>query len=327
MKIGNFVGNNALKGQLISMFANNKVPHAIILEGEPGTGKKTFANIIATFAVCEHFNKDACYECNSCKKALSGMHPDIILPEKAGVLQAVSVSEVRRIKQDAYVVPNEAPYKVYIFTDIDNMGIQAQNSLLKVLEEPPGNVIFIFTCVNLGNILPTVRSRAQIFKLGRVKHSEAVSFILKTYKNQSEDSVNEAVTLSCGNIGKAIEFLNEDRTKKSIIWVEKIVDAISERNAFDIMVGLGKTLEEKKELKSTLNLLYLRVKDGLLLCAGGRGEFKSEASFRLSKKIDERKLFKVLDVLDKSMKMCDQNVNKDLIVTYICGGLYKLICT
>ena len=93
------------------------------------------------------------------------------------------------------------------------------------------------------------------------------------------------------------------------------------------MVGLGKTLEEKKELKSTLNLLYLRVKDGLLLCAGGRGEFKSEASFRLSKKIDERKLFKVLDVLDKSMKMCDQNVNKDLIVTYVCGGLYKLICT
>lgn len=327
MRIEEFVGNNSLKNQIMAMFANKKIPHAIILEGEPGTGKKTFANIIANFAVCGHFSKGPCYECASCKKALNGIHPDIIQPEKSGVLQTINVAEVRRIKKDAYVVPNEAPYKIYIFTDVDNMGLQAQNSLLKILEEPPKNVIFIFTCVNLGNILLTVRSRAQVFKLESVNQGEAINFILKNYKDTNKSDIQEAARLSCGSIGKAIEILSEDKIKNSIILAEKVTNAIANLNDFEIMISLGEALEDKKELRRILNLIYLKVKDALLLCAGNKiEESKSEATFRLSTKMDMKKIVKILAVLDESMKLCDQNVNKELIITYVCSKLHEFVC-
>lgn len=326
MRLGEFIGNHNLKEQIKAMFVNRKVPHAIILEGQPGIGKKTFAKIIANFAVCSRFNGEPCYECDSCLKTANNMHPDIIFPEKTGVLQAVSVAEVRRIKLDAYVVPNEAPYKAYIFTDVDNMGVQAQNSLLKVLEEPPKNVIFIFTCTNIGHILPTVRSRAQVFKVSTVNDDEAVKFLLEHQSKYDEIAIKEAVQMSCGCIGKAIAILNEEKVKSSIALADKIVDAIADLNDFEIMINFGRALEDKKELKSILDLLYVKVKNAVILDAGGNIALKSEVTARLAKRIEAKRIVKILNLLDKSIQLCNQNVNKELIVTYVCGELHKLLC-
>ena len=180
MNLNSFIGNYHIKNQLSALFCQKKFPHAILLEGEKGLGKRTLAKIIAQAAVCENLEEDlACETCASCQKVEKEIHPDVIYPEKTGVMQSYSITTVRKIRVDAYVAPNESSRKVYIFTDADTMGIPAQNALLKVLEEPPQNVIFILTCQSSTNLLATLCSRMLRFAVSTVSQEELQEYFEK----------------------------------------------------------------------------------------------------------------------------------------------------
>jgi hypothetical protein len=139
--------------------------HAVIFEGEEATQA---AIAYACACVCAS-DKPPCGKCSDCRKALASIHPDIYFVEGSGASQSITVDNIRFVRLDAFKKANEANRKVYIIKNGENMTSEAQNALLKILEEPPEHVIFILTCSNARDLLPTVLSRCQLYVLQSIE--------------------------------------------------------------------------------------------------------------------------------------------------------------
>ncbi len=142
--------------------SGGQLPHAFLLEGEDVLPA---AELIAAAAVCTGTPKP-CGVCEACKKAQTGNHPDIIRYELGQNIKSYTVDLIRSIRQDVYILPGEANKKVYLLLQVDDMRDQAQNALLKTLEEPPEYAVFILTCRSKEKLLETVQSRCAVFVLG-----------------------------------------------------------------------------------------------------------------------------------------------------------------
>ena len=166
----NIPQNTALMG-LFEKARSGLFFHAVILEGKE---REEAALAYAGACVCSGENVP-CGECTACRKVKAGIHPDVYVPQPTGASRSISVESIRFIREDAYIKPNEAPRKVYLLKDAEDMTPVAQNALLKVLEEPPDHVVFIMTCRNARDLLPTVLSRSQIFSLSDVREDTQIS--------------------------------------------------------------------------------------------------------------------------------------------------------
>lgn len=144
---------------------NSRLPHGIVLESTQPQLLQQYIKKLSKWAVCKESNKP-CNACSQCKKVETENHPDIYTAQLAGKTEVVNVDEIRKICNDAYIKPNEATTKVYIIPNADKMQIQAQNAFLKVLEEPPQNILFILCCTSAQQLLLTIRSRVTVYKLG-----------------------------------------------------------------------------------------------------------------------------------------------------------------
>ena len=138
MEFPGFLGNAPVKEALSRAFSAGRFPHALLLQGEPGTGKGAFAQLVAQALVCRRKDRAPCGECPSCVRAKAGSHPDIRVVEGSGATRSLTVEQVKELTADAYRAPEEADVSVYIL----QMGTKplepAQNKLLKLIEEPPG---------------------------------------------------------------------------------------------------------------------------------------------------------------------------------------------
>lgn len=165
MPLTSLADNYALKEQLRPRLVGGTLGHALILSGPAGSGKHTLAAILSRAMVCDHPGAKPCGSCPACKKALAGIHPDIITIQPEPDKAAISVDQVREMRADAHIRPNEAPRKVYILEQTDRLRGEAQNAMLKLLEEGPAYAAFLLLCENPGNLLPTVRSRCETLAL------------------------------------------------------------------------------------------------------------------------------------------------------------------
>ena len=153
------IGHNDIVKHFKSSIELGKVSHAYILNGEKGVGKKTLVSVVTKSLQCETGEPDPCGKCKSCLQAESGNQPDIIwiTHEKPNV---ISVDEIRQqIVNDISLKPYSSRYKIYVVPDAQLMNAQAQNAILKTLEEPPEYAIIILLTSNLDKILPTIISR------------------------------------------------------------------------------------------------------------------------------------------------------------------------
>ena len=163
------VGHKDIINYIRNAVTENKVSHAYILNGERGSGKKMLANLFATTLLCEKQGPDPCNACHSCHQAESGNHPDIIrvTHEKPG---SIAVDDIReQVNQTVAVKPYQGAYKVYIIPEADLMTVQAQNALLKTIEEPPEYVVILLLTENADQLLPTINSRCVMLKLRNIK--------------------------------------------------------------------------------------------------------------------------------------------------------------
>lgn len=140
-----------------------RLSHAYIVSAPSQEEALRVARTVAAAAVCTGA-KPPCGQCRACRKAESGIHPDILTvrrltDDKGKQKREISVDQIRRMIGDAYVLPNEADRKVYIIEEAETMNTAAQNAALKLLEEPPAGVIFLLCTSNPEQLLPTVRSR------------------------------------------------------------------------------------------------------------------------------------------------------------------------
>ena len=154
----------AVRAALLSVYENDRIPHALIFEGGPEQ-TLALAKWLAQAAVCTAPGVHPCGQCPGCIKAQAGSHPDITLAGGGETGRSFHKEEILALRSDTFIKPNEAPCRVFILQNAQNLSPQAQNALLKVLEEPPASVQFLLTCGRASSLLATVRSRSQIYTL------------------------------------------------------------------------------------------------------------------------------------------------------------------
>ncbi len=201
-----FIGNknviSAIKGALI----NDRLPHAVLLEGDSGLGKSTLAHYIAKSIVCEA-SGEACDGCRGCHLADNHSHPDIKVIAPLDNKKNISVAQARELRAEAFVKPHSAKKRVFIIDTADKLNIEAQNALLKILEEPPLSVIFILLAESRAALLSTVVSRCAAFTLSPPDINEAANYI-KATTNFEETEIFEALKMSNRNVGEALRLLS-----------------------------------------------------------------------------------------------------------------------
>lgn len=161
MKLDRLPGNAALKRQLSAQAEGRGLSHAYLISGPAGSGKSILAQLLAAAMVCTGQGEKPCGLCPACKKTFGGIHPDVIHVDVPAGKREIPVEQIRQIRSDAWIRPNEGARKVYIFHNAQAMNPNAQNALLKLLEEGPAYAAFLLLADNPGALLPTIRSRCE----------------------------------------------------------------------------------------------------------------------------------------------------------------------
>ncbi|RKP45467.1 DNA polymerase III subunit delta' [Cohnella endophytica] len=160
MGIQQLHGQDRAKALLLNALASKRIAHAYLFAGPAGSGRSEMANAFAQALFCERGGNDACGECLECRKVLHGNHPDlhVITPDGA----TVKIEQIRTLQRELSYRSVGSGYKVYIIEGAETMTVQASNSLLKFLEEPPSPVVAILLAPSAQAVLPTILSRTQL---------------------------------------------------------------------------------------------------------------------------------------------------------------------
>ena len=256
--------------------------HAMILEGPDPEANLALAKRLAQQAVCTAQGRRPCGMCRDCVKALGGSHPDIAVYGGKGGSRSFHVGQIR---DSAAVMPNEAQAKVYILDGADNMTEQAQNALLKVLEEPPSYVVFLLTCGAASSLLPTVRSRAQIFRV------------------QEEDNP-------------------QPEESEVFLLAESMAKAVPSAREYELVSKTGKLTKDKELFRGVLKELVLIFRDACALAAGGESQITaSEAAGYLAQRLTRKRLMTLLETASEAQAMLERNVNQNLLAAWLCAKL------
>lgn len=264
-------GNVRVQERVEAFIKSDRLPHAIALEGNEGTGRHTLARYIAAAAVCEGENRP-CNRCRACHLFSVGSHPDvkIITPEK----KQLSVDEVRALRQDAFLKPALCDRKVYIIERCESMQAPAQNALLKILEEPPQGVIFILITLSAEKLLTTVRSRCITLSLCEPKAEEALEYLKETTSYSGEE-IRSALSRSKNNIFVAKRFLSGEEKNSYAAVAADIISMILGGKEYDMLKKLRSFEKDRAavgcifdELCERLSVLlregcYTHIKEGL----------------------------------------------------------------
>ena len=323
MNFSDFLGNEQVRHNLWSAFTSDKFPHAIVLQGEKGCGKRSFAKLLAQTLVCQNKDRAPCGECSSCIRAKAGSHPDIRIEEGSGATRSLTVDTIKTLIADAHKMPEESDVQVYLLFIDNKMGETAQNKLLKIIEEPPARTVFIFTCQSAEVLLPTIRSRTQIFTLQPPAIPEAAAYVMNK-KNLSDEKAQELAELCGGNIGKMLDEKESGQAALVKHSLELLLPAVTAKNEQDIFKVTAGFIRDKKLFADVLEQLREIVRQVILLKSGYDG-FTERQKERLLplQRVSVKKLMDILSVVQEYAGYIQRNANMNLLVTSFAAQLRK----
>ncbi len=295
-------GNENVKSAVLNAIATRRIPHAILIEGDDGLGKRTLARFIASAAVCTE-NDKPCGVCHGCHLSEVGSHPDIsvIAPEEGK--KNITVSQIRELRAQAYVKPHSAEHRVFIISHAHRMNEQSQNALLKVLEEPPAGVIFILITPSRAAMLETIISRCTLLSLAAPAYQDAFEAV-NSITNASSEEISSALKAAHNNVGRAVMLLQkcaDDTAADTAKQFLRLLFSGSEYDMLKLFIPL-----EKNRLAAEEFLLALQ-----LQCAE---ELKNSVS-----SIRARTLYALYDQTKKYLELLKTNINLPLLFsTIVC---------
>ncbi len=196
-----------------------KIPNALLFTGNPGTGKAAAALGLAKACNCLKNADMPCETCRSCKKINAGMHPDVVnvSPEKKKV---ITISQIREMGVTLSSKPNEAKKRMVLISNADVMNVQAQNALLKMLEEPSETTFFVLTAKGLASLLPTVLSRCRHLRFRPIQTKE-IELKLVELNHIDKDKAYIAANIANNDLQKAMMFLNLSDQEEPVDWIKR----------------------------------------------------------------------------------------------------------
>ena len=225
MAFESLLGNDRLKQNLAESLAKGHIAHFYLISGPEGSGRHTLAKLLAAAILCQD-RRRPCLHCTPCRKVMEGNHPDFITVEDPEH-KNVAVRIVREIREDVFIRPNESEYKVYLFPQ--ELGIEGQNALLKILEEPPKHGVFLLLTDNPDKLLPTVRSRCTELKMQSLGEDVLRRQLRQDFPQAQDEDLSAAIARSGGFLGQARELLKSgDQLPPQ---TEGFVQAFAHKNA------------------------------------------------------------------------------------------------
>lgn len=310
------IGQEQIQEHLRNALDTGKISHAYIINGEKNSGKEYIARIFAAALQCESSEKKPCGVCHSCKQAASGNQPDIIrlVHEKPNT---IGVEDIRsQINNDIGIKPYAGPYKVYMINEGEKMTVQAQNALLKTLEEPPAYAVILILTTSLEALLPTIQSRCVTLNMKPVRDSQIRKYLMETM--QIPDYKAEVCTaFARGNVGRAKllaaseEF---DNVKNEAVTLLKYVH---EMELAEIVSAIKRISEYQIDVNDYLDILAVWYRDVLLFKATNDANnliFREE--IQAVRKAADRSSYegieRIIEALEKAKARLNANVNFDL---------------
>ena len=312
------VGHKDILKYISSAVENNRVSHAYILNGERGSGKKMLANLFAMTLLCETGDNEPCGKCHSCKQAESGNHPDIIrvTHEKPN---SIRVDDIRtQVNNTVDIKTYQGPYKVYIIPQADMMTPQAQNAILKTIEEPPSYAVFLLLTENAETLLPTINSRCVMLKLRNIKDTLIKKYLMENLEIP-DYKADMCTAFAQGNMGRAIMLANSDHFNEIREEAVQLLKHINEMELNEIVAAVKNISVYKLEITDYLDIIMIWYRDVLLYKATKEIDkvvFKDQLQSikEQARKSSYEGIELILESLEKAKARLKANVNFDLVM-------------
>lgn len=311
------VGHEQVIEHLQMAITKEKISHAYIFNGEKGSGKRFLARTFAKTLLCEEGGTNPCGKCKSCMQAETNNHPDIINVTHEKV--SLSVDDVRtQINQDIEIKPFSGRYKVYLVDDADKMTEQAQNAILKTIEEPPAYAVLILMTENAERLLPTIRSRCVILDMKPVS-PELIKKHLMEERKFPDYAAEISARFSQGNMGRAIRYASSEdffAMKEQVLSLLKEIDDMS---LADIMEEIKTFAGHKLEINDYIDMMVLWYRDVLMFKVTNNPNvllFKEEYT-AISKQASTKSyegIENIIKGMDKAKERLRANVNFDTVI-------------
>ena len=321
------IGQDRIKEHLRSALSTGKVSHAYILNGEKSSGKEFIAKVFAMALQCEKGGVEPCQECRSCRQALSGNQPDIIrgIHEKP---DTISVDDIReQVNSDVGVKPYSSARKVYIINEAEKMTAQAQNALLKTLEEPPEYAVLLLLTANVDALLPTILSRCV-----QLNMKPAPDMLVRKYlceQLQVPDYKAEVcVAFARGNVGRAKALASSEDFENIKAEALSLLKYIQDMDLGEIIDAVKRVTEYKVEIQDYLDLCAVWYRDVLLFKATNDVNhliFREEiqALRRTAQQSSYEGIERIIRGLDSARRRLDANVNFELVMELLMLTIHE----
>lgn len=312
------VGHEQIIQHLKNAIQTDKISHAYIFNGPDQSGKKMLAEAFAMALQCEAGGSEPCLMCRSCKQALNHNQPDIVYVthEKPNT---VSVAEIRsQLVNDIDVKPYGSKYKVYIVDEAEKMNQQAQNALLKTIEEPPSYAVILLLTSNADAFLPTILSRCVTLNLKVVADDKIKSFLMERWK-VPDYQADVCVAFAQGNVGKAIALASSDSFGELKASAIQLLKRCHDIELYEFKEAIKQIGEYKLQIDDYLDIMMIWYRDILVYKATmdvNRLIFKDEVYEikRQASKSSYGGVETVLEKLETAKLRLKANVNFDLVM-------------
>ncbi len=304
------LGNDQLKENLITSLRRGRASHFYLICGPEGSGKHTLAQLLAAAMMCQESQKP-CLQCPACRKVMDGVHPDLITvtdPEHKNV----AVKIIRQIRDDMFIRPNEGAKKVYLLPQ--SLGVEGQNALLKILEEPPSYGVYILLTDTPEKLLPTVRSRCVELKLLPLPEDVLRKALQRQFPQATLESVTAAVLRSGGYLGQAQAMLAGESQLPP--QTESLVQAFCSRDNLLLVQTLVPMEKWKRDQLIPMLEQWVELFEGALACRSGMAAVSS-LSAKLAASRSAMELNTAIAHLQKGIEYAQGNVS----CAAICGWL------
>ncbi|MBQ9765425.1 MAG: DNA polymerase III subunit delta [Lachnospiraceae bacterium] len=312
------VGHEKVIQYFQNAIAHNKLAHSYIIAGEKGSGKKMLTRLLVKTLQCEKEGIEPCGECRSCIQADAGSHPDIkwIEHEKPATIGASDVRE--QLVGDICIKPYSGKYKIYIIDEAEKLTPQAQNALLKTIEEPPEYGIILFLATNSSFFLPTITSRCLEINLHPISDGLVKQYLMEQAKVPSY-MADVCVAFAQGNIGKALLLAKTEsfeQIRNHVIRIMKNLD----NTEFATIMSFIKALDESEfDINDYLDLLLMWYRDVLIYKASkdrNKVIFREEVE-ALAYKAETSTyegINKIIMMIEQSKARLKANVNEEVVM-------------
>lgn len=265
MPFADILGHDRIVEVLRRSLSGGKTAHSYLFEGVPGSGRKKTALTLIQALFCTALPDDACGICASCRKIDGGNHPDIHLISPLPDKRDISIDQLREMQHILSLLPYEAPRKACIIDPAERMSVGAANSLLKTLEEPPGNALIVLLTENAGMLLPTVRSRCQLIRFAPLSPEHVLTLLERS--GMAPEAAALIAPMSGGSLQKALELDNEALVARREAVLSRVGQLTIQRIAtvFDAAEELSGNRDATLEL---LDMLLSFYRDAVHLGAG-----------------------------------------------------------